>query len=531
MKHLLTWLCLLLMSVQAYATEKHYHIIPAPQSSQITEGRFDETHSLKVWAAKELDNESDRLMERLSLLENCSATRTRSARRANVELRLDRELLAGHENGYTLKITPGKIILTGNTPAGVFYGIASLQQILRFNHNEEGIPCGEVTDYPAYAWRSFMLDEARYFKGKKVVFELLDRMAELKMNLFHWHLTDHQGWRIEIKKYPRLTEIGSHRDSSMLYHWNSNQYDGKPHSGHYTQQEIREIVRYAAQRHITIIPEIDMPGHSASAIAAYPEMGCKREPMTVPCVFGPIFEVYDITRPEVVEFLQDILLEVIDLFPSPVIHIGGDEVRYNHWNDSPAIRKYMEEHKIGSAAELQLRFTNYISNWLEQQGKRMMGWNEITGAQVHDFHHDASATHMGEKLSKRSIVHFWKGKHELITRTVKEGYDIVNSTHTETYLDYSEKELTLEKAYAFNPTPEGLTPEEQRHVLGLGCQMWGEFIPTVADMNRMVYPRIAAYSEAGWTAAARKDYGRFTEDLHLMREYWRTLGITPEQAE
>lgn len=371
-----------------------------------------------------------------------------------------------------------------------------------------------------------MLDEGRYFKGEQVVKQILDQMALLKMNVFHWHLTDDQGWRIEIRKYPLLTKVGSKRDSTQTgvwpSGWKSNVYDGVPHEGYYTQQQIKDIVRYAADRHITIVPEIEMPGHASAAIAAYPYLGADNKPIKVPVKFGVQYNVFNVADPKVERFIENVLDEVLDLFPSNVIHIGGDEVRYDQWKNSAQVQAYLKEHGLGSPADLQVSFTNNISHWLEAKHRRMMGWNEILGGKVHDYNQGEAA---GQKLSQTAIVQFWVGDTSLVSHAVAEGYDIVNSLSDFTYLDYDDKAIGLEKAYSFDPIPAGLPAKDTVKILGLGCQMWGEWIPTVDKMNEHIYPRIAAYAETGWTSRENKSYSKFTGRLQAMEEYWTSQGI------
>lgn len=381
-----------------------------------------------------------------------------------------------------------------------------------------------ITDYPAFSWRAFMLDEGRYFKGKEVVFRLLDEMARLKMNVFHWHLTDDQGWRIEIKKYPKLTEVGAWRDSSEINHFGSNIFDGKPHGGFYTQEEIKEVVAYAEKRHIMVVPEIEMPGHASAAIASYPWLGTSGKQIKVPGKFGVQYDIFNVADLRVIQFLEDVMDEMIALFPAPVFHIGGDEVRYNQWKESAIVQEYMRKHNLRTPAELQVFFTNRISNVLASKGRRMMGWNEITGDKLHDFQSETD-TEGKQKLAAETIVQCWKGDPKLIKEAIEKGYDVVNSYHSHTYLDYTYKDIPLEKAYNFNPVPEGLTAEQQKKVLGLGCQMWGEFTPTVESMNLKIYPRIAAYAEAAWTEISNRDYERFRNALVFCLKRWKEEGI------
>ena len=328
-----------------------------------------------------------------------------------------------------------------------------------------------------------------------------------------------------LKKYPKLTEIGAFRDSSEINHFGSDVYDGKRHGGFYTQEDIKEIVDYASKRHITIVPEVSMPGHASAAIASYPWLGTSGKQIKVPGKFGVHYEVLNVSDPKVLQFLDDVTNEVIALFPSPVFHIGGDEVKYDQWKASPAIRSYMAKKGLKTPAELQIYFTNEISNMLAAKGKRMMGWNEITGDKLHEYQSEEDTKEAEQQLAKGTIVHFWKGDPALIKKTIDKGYDVVNSYHEYTYVDYNYESIPLSKAYAFNPVPEGLSPEEQSRVLGLGCQMWGEFIPTVESMNRLTYPRIAAYAETGWSGSDKKDYNRFLKSLDYFKNKWAAEGI------
>ena len=438
----------------------------------------------------------------------------------------------GKEGAYTLTAESDKVNITGNSYGGVIAGIESLRQLFPpqieskeiVKGTDWAIPAVNIQDAPRFEWRGIMLDVSRHFYTIGEVKELLDVMALYKMNKFHWHLTDDQGWRIEIKKYPKLTEVGAFRDSSEINHFHSNVFDGKPHGGFYTQDDIKEVVDYAAKRHIMIVPEIEMPGHASAAIASYPWLGTTGKQIKVPCNFGVHYNAYNVADPRVIQFQEDVLEEVIALFPSPVIHIGGDELRYNAWKESPMVRNYMKQNKIASPAGLQVFFTNNISNFLASKNRHMMGWNEITGAQINDYQQDGTAASQ-QQLAPGTIVHFWKGEPELIKETIEKGYNIVNSYHIYTYLDYDYESIPLQKSYEFNPIPEGLTEAQKSKVLGIGCQMWGEFIPAVESMNKKIYPRLAAYAEVGWTSPSNKDYERFRNSLDSFIGHWEKLGI------
>ncbi len=436
------------------------------------------------------------------------------------------------EEAYELNVTKGGIVLTASNATGWFYGVQSLIQLLPgtsdASENTTSLEIQEIhiKDSPRFKWRAFMLDEGRHFKGMDQVKMLLDEMAFLKMNVFHWHLVDDQGWRIEIKKYPLLTEIGSKRKSTQVgpLMWDSPIQSAEPHEGFYTQEEIKELIRYAEERHITIVPEIEMPGHSTAAIASYSWLGTAKKEIEVPIRFGVGLDVYDVSDPKVYQFLTDVLDEVMALFPSEVIHIGGDEVKYTHWKESESVQAYMKEKGLASPADLQVFFTNQISQYLQSKGRRMMGWNEIMGHNLHEYQNKAD-TKTEQQLAKETVVHFWKGDVKLANHAASNGYDIVNSLHTETYLDYSYKDLPLSKAYAFDPIPSGLAPEYHDKVIGTGCQMWGEWIPTNGHMHFQTFPRIAAYAEVGWTQKENKDFNKFLAALQELKKRWAQKGI------
>jgi len=434
------------------------------------------------------------------------------------------------KEAYELIVSNGGIQIIASNNTGWFYGIQSLLQLFPElpdsleDISSVRIPAVTIKDAPRFSWRAFMLDEARYFKGMEQVKMLLDEMALLKMNVFHWHLTDDQGWRIEIKKYPLLTQIASKRKSTQVGSWGSPVQSAEEHSGFYTQEEIKEIVQYAKDRHITVVPEIEMPGHSSAAIAAYPWLGTAKQEIEVPIVFGVGTDVYDVSDPIVKQFLTDVLDEVMLMFPSKVIHIGGDEVKYNHWKSSESVQDYMKELNLDSPAELQVYFTNSISQYLQGNGRRMMGWNEIMGHNLHEYQ-DATDTKSDQQLAKGTIVHFWKGDLELATQAAGNGYEIVNSLHSNTYLDYDYQSIPLSMAYAFDPVPEKLNPEFHDKVIGTGCQMWGEWIPTNGHMHFKVFPRIAAYAEVGWTEKKNKDFDAFKTALNKLQKHWDQEGI------
>lgn len=511
------------------AGQNKIEIIPQPNFIEYGDGTFTLKKDLVIIAEQDLENEANFLAE---LLEKGFGQKPCiEPKGKGFYLKIDKSLPEElGEEGYILQIQGEEITIKARTAGGVFYGIQSFRQILpdKFEfsntyNKDVFLPHLKITDYPRFPWRAFMLDESRHFKGMEVVKKLLDQMALLKMNKFHWHLTDDQGWRIEIKKYPRLTEVGSKRKDTQTTR-RSDERIGESHEGFYTQEEIKEIIEYAKNQHIIIIPEIEMPGHAMAAIAAYPWLGSLGTTTEVPEIFGKMDDSFLVSDPKVVKFLEDVLEEVIALFPGEVIHIGGDEVNYDAWKNSEEVKKFMEENNLNSPVDLQIYFTNRISNFIDKNDKRMMGWNEIMGDDIHE-ERENELLKVEQKLAQSAIVHFWKGDLNLINRAVQEGYDVVNSNHWDTYLDYTYESIPLSKAYQFDPIPDGLEQQYQSKILGFGTQMWSEWIPSVEQMERQIFPRLAAYAEVGWTLPNNKDYEKFLKILESLKERWILSGI------
>lgn len=519
-------LCFLTVLNITNITSQEIHITPRPQKLIIKSGVFkinNETQIVFNDSSKKIVKDLQNYFSKEFNI-TTKLTEYQNLKNNFLAFQIDESFT---DEAYDLTISDNNIIICANSKKGWFYGLQTLKQLCSFNayysKYEKYIEVKnlKIEDKPSFKWRAFMLDEARYFKGMEQVKMLLDEMAYLKMNVFHWHLVDDQGWRIEIKKYPKLTEIGSKRKSTQIgpLQWESPIQSAEPHEGFYTQEQIKEIINYAADRHITIVPEIEMPGHSTAAIASYSWLGTSKKEIEVPIKFGVGKDVYDVTNPRVYQFLTDVLDEVMALFPSKVIHIGGDEVKYNHWKASTSVLKYMNEKKLKTPADLQVYFTNSISKYLQSKGRRMMGWNEIMGHNLHHYQNKKD-TETSQKLAKETIIHFWKGDVNLATKAASNGYEIVNSLHSYTYLDYKYKNLPLSKAYSFNPIPKDLDKKYHNKIIGLGCQMWGEWIPTNGNMHYQTFPRIAAYAEIGWTNIDRKDFKYFKYSLKNLQKRW-----------
>ncbi len=425
----------------------------------------------------------------------------------------DREV-RGRE-GYTLTVSPEAVAVEAPEPAGVFHGIQTLRQLLPVEIESPAfapnvvwqVPCVVVKDAPRFQWRGYMMDEGRHFHGKETMLRTLDLLALQKLNVLHWHLTEDQGWRIEIKRYPRLIEIGSTR-SGTARKW-FGKHDGVPHSGYYTQEDIKEIVAYAAERHITIVPEIEMPGHSLAALAAYPELSCTGGPFEVSCRFGPKRDIYCAGKEQVFTFLHNVLDEVMALFPSPVIHIGGDEAPKARWKRCPDCQARIEQEGLKHAHELQVYFTNRMAAYLDAHGRRAMGWNEI----------------LQEGLVKSAVLQYWIGKRKAVVEAIQRGRDVVMSPFLLTYLDHSYSLTPLSKVYNYEPVFPELDAQDARHVLGLESPMWTEYVPSRARLDYQTYPRLTAFAETGWTAREKRDFRDFQSRLATFLLRLDELGV------
>ncbi len=352
-----------------------------------------------------------------------------------IRLHLDPTLTFLGREGYRLTVTPEAVTVIASGLAGIFYGIQSLRQLLPIQIEERRlvsgmdwrVACLVITDQPRFPWRGFMLDEGRHFQGRETVLQTLDLMALHKLNIFHWHLTEDQGWRIEIKKYPRLTEIGSKRLGTRNG-FTAGKHDCIPHGGFYTQAQVREIVAYAAKRYITIVPEVEMPGHSVAALAAYPELSCTGGPFEVATHFGIFPDIYCAGKEATFVFLQDVLDELLELFPSPYIHIGGDEAPKKRWKECPDCQRRIRDEGLKDVHALQVYFTNRIAAYLDSKGRHTLGWNEI----------------LQDGLAESAVVQFWaRGRKRLLEAIRTKHRPTVMSSCFSTYLDYAYKPDSL----------------------------------------------------------------------------------------
>ncbi len=417
------------------------------------------------------------------------------------------------DEGYQLMVGPKDVIICAAQPAGVLYGVQSLRQMLPLgwdgvDSSAESLPLQAmiIKDSPRYAWRGLMLDVSRHFFDVDFVKKYIDLLALYKLNRFHWHLSDDNGWRIEIKKYPRLTEVGAWRIEA----------DGSHYGGFYTQEQIRDIVAYAAARHITIVPEIDIPGHSMAALASYPELGYDDGKTYVVPPVGGFHLPLNVGRPVVYEFVNNVLDELCDLFPGPWFHIGGDEVGKKYWESAPECQELMKRENLASLDELQSYFIRQVETHLNSRGKRMIGWDEI----------------LQGGLAPNATVMSWRGTKGGIA-AAQENHDVVMSPTDYCYIDYRQAEyetgfgkrtLTLEKVYSFNPTPAELDAAQARHILGVQGNLWTERIETPQRAEYMALPRACAIAEAGWSAMDRRDWTDFQQRLNAQYRLLSALG-------
>ena len=423
--------------------------------------------------------------------------------------------------GYELTVTPKGVVIKAQKEAGLFYGCQSLRQLLPtaiFADSVQAgvswtIPAVQIRDMPRYAWRGLMLDSCRHFLPVPFVKKFIDLLALQKMNTLHWHLTDDQGWRIEIKKYPRLTEVGSIRSESPV-HGNRNKGDGVPYGPFfYTQDQIRDVVAYAASRHVTVVPEIEMPGHALGALTAYPELSCTGGPFKPRTRWGVEGDVYCAGNDRTIQFNKDVLTEVMGLFPGSFLHIGGDECPKDRWNRCPKCKARMADKGLKSAHELQSWFVRQMVQFTSDHGRRLIGWDEI----------------LEGGMAPGAAVMSWRGVNGGI-QAASEGHDVVMCPGSHCYLDHAQSHmpgepeaiggyLPLAQVYSYEPTPAKLEADKKKHIMGVQGNLWSEYLWEPKDVEYFGYPRACALSEVAWTPADKKNFGDFWSRLeqHVKR--------------
>ena len=530
-----------------------YDVVPRPQSVQLSKGEgFVLDGSVQIVAPAALQREAGFLASYLAQATGLQlpVTAQKPRKVACIVLAVDSRTVK-EPDGYQLTVAKGGIQLTGGSAAGVFYGIQTLRkaiplpalfsmpnldnQILSTDFTRLSpsadkaqaakpqaqsvvFPAVRVADAPRFGWRGMHLDCSRHFYSVEFVKKYIDMLALHNMNTFHWHLTDDQGWRIEIKKWPRLTEVGSMRSGTVLG-TNSDLDDQQPHGGFYTQAQAREIVEYARERHITVVPEIDMPGHMVAALASYPELGCTGGPYEVGHFWGVYKDVLCVSNERVYQFVEDVLAEIMDIFPSEVIHIGGDETPTDRWNACPRCQQLSA--KLAATPEMTLQgfFTRRVFDFITSHQRRALGWDEL----------------LENNAPQNTMIMSWRGT-KPGAKAAAMGHDVVMAPTSHCYFDYLQGKapehepsrcsgfIPVEKVYSLEPVPDSLTTDARNHILGVQANLWAEYLTTPGLVEYQALPRAAALAEVQWTQPERKGFEGFCQRLTRLTRLYDWLG-------
>jgi hexosaminidase len=534
------FLVLCCCTVGLFAQAKNeIQIVPKPVSVKPSTGEFTITPTTRIVLEK--DNEDMRksvavFNERLAVAAGFSLPIV-AGRAANNTIHLAINPRLANDEAYKLTVVRNGIRIEAKTPQGTFYAMQTVRQLLppQIESNEKianvkwTVPCVEIEDAPSFKYRGLHLDVCRHFFGKEDVMRYIDLLAYHKMNTFHWHLTEDQGWRIEIKKYPRLTTVGAKRDREIIGmkdEGNTNRrwvWQLINHDGFFTQDDVREVLAYAEKRFVTVIPEIEMPGHAVAALAAYPEFSCTGGPFYVEGRWGVLDDIF-CTRDTVFQFLEDILTEVIELFPSKYIHIGGDEAPKKRWKRCHACQMKIQKEGLANEYELQSYFIKRIEKFVNSKGRKIIGWDEIFEG----------------GLAPNATVMAWRNESHAVA-AAKAGHDVIITPNSHFYLDHYQADPAtqpysiggfspIEKVYNYNPVPKELTAAEAKHILGVQGNVWAEYIHTFDHALYMAYPRAAAIAEIGWTPVAQKDFEDFMKRLRRLALRYDAMGINYRKA-
>ncbi|HRH46577.1 MAG TPA: family 20 glycosylhydrolase, partial [Pyrinomonadaceae bacterium] len=516
MKNLILFVFLVSISVVSNFSQT-INIVPKPKSVQLTRGLpFEFNYKTKIVAFDEGSRRlagylNDYLMKiygfKLEYIEKPRKTPKNSI----VFDRLSAQGNIPSDEAYGIYIVKDGVRIGARGDAGMFYGLQSFIQLLpsKIEKGKAKLPAVEILDQPRFKYRGMHLDVGRHFMPIDFVKKYIDLLSQYKFNTFHWHLTDDQGWRIEIKKYPKLTEIGSKRKESQLGPYTTTfRGDGIPIEGFYTQEQIKDVVAYAKARFINVIPEIELPGHASAALAAYPELGCKQNyEYKVQQTWGIFKEVFCPTE-TTFKFLEDVLTETIALFPdSPYIHIGGDEVLKDHWKESPAVQEFMKRENLKDEHEVQSYFIRRMEKFINSKGKQIIGWDEI----------------LEGGLAPNAVVMSWRGEKGGI-EAAKAKHDVIMTPTDFMYFDYGQGDpkfeplniggfVSLEKVYSYNPVPKELSADEAKYILGAQANIWTEYLKTPERVEYMMLPRMLALSEVDWTTLENKNFADFKSRL------------------
>ena len=490
-----------------------YNIIPLPQSVQLQKGEpFIVGGSVQILATAELQQEAEFLQHYLSELVGVDfPIAVKKAKKVRyIELAVSPKV--SMREGYILTVNSKGVTIQGGSAAGVFYGIQTIRKALASISEDSPLqifqlPAAVISDAPRFSWRGMHLDCSRHFWSVEFTKKFIDLLALHNMNIFHWHITDDQGWRIEIEKWPRLAEVGSQRTGTIIG-TNSDLDDGQPYGGYYTKAEAREIVAYAAARHITVVPEIDMPGHMLAALASYPELGCTGGPYQVGHYWGVYKDVLCVGNERVYQFVEDVLQEIMEIFPSEVIHIGGDETPTDKWEACPKCQA------LGlSKDKIQARFTKRVFDYLTAHHRRALGWDEILDGSPKD-----------------AMIMSWRGSAPG-AKAASAGHDVVMTPTTHCYFDYQQVEdplfepsrcggfIPIDKVYSLDPALDSLSVEARSHILGTQANLWSEYMTNEDMVEYQALPRMTALAEVQWTQPERKDFDDFKQRLSSFTKY------------
>ena len=517
--------CLSILScTTSTITTQEILIVPQPVDIQIEDGNFTMTSKTVINVMKPADDLAHALSFFSELVESSFGNplkivygkSTRRAINVYVDPSMDREK-------YLLHISGSSVDIHGGSSQAVFYAFQTLRQMLPVGvENGDNIEKIElqnavITDYPRFTYRGMMLDVSRHIFSVEEVKTYIDMLAMHKLSRFHWHLTDDQGWRIEIKKYPELTNVGGMRTETVIGR-NTGEYDGTPYGGYYTQEEIKEIIEYAAHRYITVIPEIELPGHASAALTAYPHLGCTGGPYHVETRWGVFNDVFCCGKEETFHFLEGVLEEVSELFPSEYIHIGGDECPKTRWDVCPLCQKRMRDEGLANSHELQSYFVSRIEKFLHTKGKKIIGWDEI----------------LEGGISNTATVMSWRGTKGGI-EAAKKGNQVVMTPNSHLYFDYYQSRdrdnepfaiggyVPVEQVYALDPTA-GLTSDEAKQIIGTQANVWTEYITSFSHIQYMTLPRMAALAEVAWTPQEKREYENFKIRTAGLINRYQSLG-------
>ncbi|WP_338408963.1 family 20 glycosylhydrolase [uncultured Flavobacterium sp.] len=515
----------LLFLVNFTIGQNQYNIIPKPLKTTYHLGSFVVNQNTTI-QADEYSFEAKYLQEQIKILTGFKLNITSNITSKNsiqINIRIP-DTINFNKEQYNLDVSNKTIYISAFSNSGVFYGIQSLLQMIPFsNSNEINLNAVSIFDAPKFQWRGMHLDVARHFFSLEFIKNYIDYLATYKLNTFHWHLTDDQGWRIEIKKYPKLTEIAAWRSGSMVGHYSDQKFDKLTYGGFYTQEQIKEVVAYATQRHITVVPEIEMPGHAVAALAAYPEFACAVGPFEVAKTWGVLEDVF-CPKEETFIFLQDVLTEVIALFPSQYIHIGGDECPKTRWRSCGHCQKLIQENELKDEHELQSYFIQRIEKFVNSKGRKIIGWDEI----------------LEGGLAPNAAVMSWRGTEGGI-RAAKQKHYAVMTPSSHCYFDHYQADpkneplaiggyTTVEKVYSYNPIPEELSSEEAQYILGAQANVWTEYITSSAHVEYMMMTRMTALSEVLWGTSDPNNYKNFEDRLIHHLAVFKKKGINYSEA-